>query len=114
MNKEKKIKTGLAIAVAGAMVTACTGTPEVNKGDCLWYNGRVAVENGGIVRTVHLDEEQRINHTRCVDGKSESISLNPSDTIDGIVEFNSGLISRISNISGSGERVWEIEQSSEQ
>jgi len=87
---------------------------KIKKGNCLWYNGRVAVENGGIVRTVHLDEERRITHTRCVDGKSESISLNPSDTIDGIVEFNSGLISRISNISGSGERVWEIEQSSEQ
>jgi plastocyanin len=35
MNKEKKIKTGLAIAVAGAMVTACTGGETGGRQPCV-------------------------------------------------------------------------------
>ncbi len=111
MNKEKTIRTVSAIGLAG-LLSACGGTPDVQEGDCVWFDSRVAVENKGIVRSVHLEEEQRISYTRCIDGSSESISLKPDDTVDGTVEFDNSEI-RITNIAGSGRRVWELEQNSE-
>lgn len=111
MNKEKLIRTISTVGVAG-LLSACGGTPDIQEGDCLWFGGRVAVQNGGIVRTVHMEEKQRINYTKCVDENPESINLRPDDSVDGTVEFGSGRISRVTNISGSGQRVWELEQNS--